>query len=121
MEKFIKFGLVGVINTIISIVIFNILNFIGADILVANTIGYICGMLNSYLFNNRWVFKVNSKEISTIGKFIVVNLITMLINNLILMLLVTYISVNATVAQIIALIFTTVINFIGNKFWTFTK
>lgn len=119
MEKFIKFGLVGVLNTVITIIVFNILRVFGINMVVANSIGYICGMVNSYFWNNRWVFKSNSKDLKTVLKFIVVNLITMFINNLILILLVQNIGINEFIAQIIALVLITVINFIGNKLWTF--
>lgn len=121
MEKFIKFGLVGVLNTVITIIVFNILRFMGIDMIIANTIGFICGMVNSYFWNNRWVFKSNSKDISTIGKFVIVNMIVMVINNFILILLVQSIGVNEIIAQGLALILTTAINFIGNKLWTFNK
>lgn len=121
MEKFIKFGLVGVLNTVITIVVFNILRFADINIVVANTTGYICGMVNSYLWNNRWVFKSNSKDVSTVAKFIVVNAITMLINNCILILLVQNIGINEVIAQCGALVLTTVINFIGSKLWIFKK
>lgn len=121
MEKFIKFGLVGVLNTAITIVIFNILRFTGIDMIVANTIGYICGIANSYFWNNRWVFKSNSRDVATASKFVVVNLITMFINNCILILLAQKIGINEVIAQGVALGLTTVINFIGNKVWTFNK
>lgn len=121
MEKFIKFGLVGVLNTVITIVVFNILRFVGINMIVANSVGYICGMTNSYLWNNKWVFKSNSKEVGTIIKFIVVNLITMIINNCILILVVQKIGINEVIAQCLALILTTVINFIGSNIWIFKK
>ncbi|MBU3138236.1 GtrA family protein [Clostridium gasigenes] len=121
MEKFIKFGLVGVLNTAITIGIFNVLRFVGIDIIVANTIGYICGIVNSYFWNNRWVFKSNSKDIATACKFIVVNIGTMFINNCILILLAQKIGINEVIAQGASLGLTTVINFIGNKVWTFNK
>ncbi|GAB6168547.1 GtrA family protein [Clostridium carnis] len=119
MEKFLKFGLVGILNTLITIIVFNILKTIGINLFVANSIGYISGMINSYLWNNRWVFKSNSKEISTIIKFIVVNIITIIINNIILLLLVSNLNINDTISQILALTITMIINFIGNKIWTF--
>lgn len=121
MERFIKFGLVGVLNTIITIIIFNALRFLGVNMIGANIIGFIGGMINSYFWNNRWVFKSNSKEISTIIKFIIVNLIVMGINTFILILLVENIGLNETIAQGLALILTTAVNFIGNKLWTFNK
>lgn len=121
MEKFLKFGLVGILNTIITIIIFNILRVIGMNMIIANSIGYICGMINSYFWNNKWVFKSNSKDIITIGKFIVVNVITMFINNFILILLVRNMGINEVISQGAALVLTIVINFVGNKLWTFNK
>ena len=121
MEKFIKFGLVGVLNTVITIIVFNLLRTIGVDMIVANIIGFISGMINSYFWNNRWVFKSNSKDINTICKFVVVNLIVMAINTMILILLAEKIGINEIMAQVMALTITTAINFIGNKFWTFNK
>lgn len=121
MNKFIKFGLVGILNTVITIVIFNVLKIFEIDYVIANAIGYVGGMVNSYIWNNKWVFNANSKDISTVGKFIAVNLIVFLINTGILILLVDNMSLNESIAQIIALAVTTVINFLGNKLWTFNK
>lgn len=121
MEKFLKFGLVGIINTVITLIVFNVLNIMGVNYIVANSVGYICGMVNSYVWNNKWVFKANSKEISTIGKFIAVNAVVMVINNIILIGLVENMGVNTIIAQVIALVITTVLNFAGNKLWTFNK
>lgn len=121
MKKFIKFGLVGVLNTLITIIIFNLLRAAGIDMIKANIIGFIFGMINSYFWNNIWVFKSNSKDIATIFKFIVVNLIVMGINTVILILLVENIGINEIIAQVVALTITTAINFIGNKVWTFNK
>lgn len=121
MEKFLKFGLVGILNTIITIIIFNVLRVIGMNMIIANSIGYICGMINSYFWNNKWVFKSNSKDMITIGKFIVVNVITMFINNFILILLVQNMGINEVISQGAALVLTIVINFVGNKLWTFNE
>lgn len=121
MEKFIKFGLVGIVNTAITMIIFNILHFMGVNYIVANSIGYIGGMANSYLWNNKWVFKSESKDVSTVVKFIIVNLIVMGINNVLLILLVNKIGIATVIAQVIALVITTIINFLGNKLWTFNK
>lgn len=121
MDKFIKFGLVGVLNTLIQILIFNILQIINFDLVLANSIGYLFGMINSYLWNNIWVFKAKSKEIITVVKFIVINLITLFINNILLLLLVDNLNFNTSISQIVSIIFTMSINFLGNKLWTFKK
>ena len=61
INKFIKFGLVGVLNTLINWIIFALLNFVGVYYIVANVIAYAIATANSYIWNSKWVFKYNGK------------------------------------------------------------
>ena len=61
VNKFVKFGLVGVLNTLINWIIFALLNFIGVYYIVANVIAYVIATANSYIWNSKWVFKYNGK------------------------------------------------------------
>ncbi len=61
MEKFLKFGLVGIFNTLITIISYIILVKFGMNYLVANIISYLIGVANSYYWNKNWVFQSNSK------------------------------------------------------------
>ena len=54
-------------------------------------------------------------------KFVVVNLITLVINTLILYILANYLDIHPYLAQIFATGFGLVINFFLNKKWTFEK
>ena len=62
VNKFVKFGLVGVLNTLINWIIFALLNFIGVYYIVANVIAYVIATANSYIWNSKWVFKYNGKN-----------------------------------------------------------
>ena len=55
--KFIKFGLVGVLNTIINWILFRLLNSIGVYYIISNIIAYSISTVNSYLWNSKWVFE----------------------------------------------------------------
>lgn len=56
--QFIKYGIVGCANTLITLgVIFVCKSFLGVNEYVANLIGYVAGLLNSFFWNRRWVFK----------------------------------------------------------------
>ena len=46
VNKFVKFGLVGVLNTLINWIIFALLNFIGVYYIVANVIAYVIAREN---------------------------------------------------------------------------
>jgi putative flippase GtrA len=53
---FIKFNFVGIANTGITVVVYNILLFFKVSELVAYPIGYAVGLVNSYIMNKFWTF-----------------------------------------------------------------
>ena len=55
--RFIKFGMVGVLNTLVNWVIFFILETCGVYYILANIISYSLSTIHSYLWNTLWVFK----------------------------------------------------------------
>ena len=57
LKQFIRFGLVGVSNTLISLGVYYLLYFLGVHYLIANTIGFIISVFNAYYWNNKYVFK----------------------------------------------------------------
>ena len=119
MKRFIKFGLIGVLNTLITISSYMLLVYLGVYYILANIIGYSLGIINSFYWNKNWVFQVNSKQRNIFMKFVLVNLITLVINTLILYLLNHYLHIHPYLAQIIATGVGLVFNFFLNKKWTF--
>lgn len=119
-KEFIKFGIVGVSNTLITFVVYNILLKLGVNYLVANIIGYICGMINGFIWSKNWVFKVDKESKMYFIKFALVNLLSLIVSTGLLMVLVKQLSLNSTIAQLITTCITVVINYILNKMWTFS-
>lgn len=60
--QFVKFSLVGVMNTLISEGLYVIIVFFGGHYLVASVIGFVVSVLNAYYWNNRYVFKQSPEE-----------------------------------------------------------
>lgn len=55
-----RFGLVGVLNTLVDVVIVNILtHFLGLDLVLSGIISGTVAMINSFVFNQRFTFKVH--------------------------------------------------------------
>lgn len=55
--QFLKYAIVGVINTVVTfVVIFITKSVMGINPLVANAIGYVAGLINSFVWNKQWVF-----------------------------------------------------------------
>lgn len=121
MEKFLKFGLVGIFNTLITIISYIILVKLGMNYLIANIISYLIGVANSYYWNKNWVFRSNSKNLSVFLKFLTVNLIVLAFNTVSLFILVDKLLYNEFIAQIFAIGIGMMINFFLNKIWTFNQ
>ena len=129
----VKFAVVGVLNTLVDMGVFAVLNtLLGVNILVAQFFAYTAGIVNSYLFNSNWTFK-GSKTKSEVIRFVVLNLLTLLISMMSIKYFEGLIQIdalfgipftakmNAFVAKICTVVFTLIINFIGSKFWVFKK
>lgn len=56
--QFVKYCLVGVLNTLVTFgVIYLCKSFLGWNLYLSNALGYVCGVINSFLCNKSWVFK----------------------------------------------------------------
>lgn len=55
--QFIKFGLVGVSNTLVNYVVYVIFVSLGFHYTIANTLGFLISVLNAYFWGSRFVFK----------------------------------------------------------------
>lgn len=120
--RFIKFGMVGVINTLVNWIIFFILNALGMYYILANIIAYILGTVNSYLWNTLWVFKYKDKaSTETTIKFIILNLIGLGLNTGILYVLVDLCNLNKFIGLVITTGIVMIINYVVNKLWVFSK
>jgi len=119
--QFIKFALIGVLNTSIHYLVFLALyRLAGVHYLVSSAIGYCVGLLNSFLLNKKWTFKtVNVRTDFEFFKFVVVNMVSLLINMVTLQAAVTLMHLTPEIGQLIAVVFHTCANFLGSKYWTF--
>jgi|ERR1700723_2895666 putative flippase GtrA len=121
MPQFIKFAVVGVLNSAIQYLVFWFLySLTGTPYLLASVIGYVAGMTNSYFLNRRWTFASRNQQLLTeLGKFVTVNLISLGVNLGLLFLLVSSGVMVPQWAQIVAIAGSTLVNFVLNKVWTF--
>lgn len=122
ISKFIKFGIVGILNTLINWTIFAILNFLGMYYIISNIIAYVIATINSYIWNSKWVFKYKGEDKKeTTGKFILLNLFGLSLNTVILYLFVDLMRFNKLIALVITTIIVMIINYILNKVWVFKE
>ncbi|MBD5379978.1 MAG: GtrA family protein [Bacteroides sp.] len=68
--QFTKYAAVGVLNTLVTlIVIFLCKSIIGINEYISNALGYIAGLINSFIWNKNWVFKAKDDSIKQIYRF----------------------------------------------------
>ena len=121
IAQFIKFNIVGIINTIVDIIVFAILTrYFKIFYIAAQVISYSCGVLNSYFLNKSWTFSAQDKKVNyRLIKFVIVNLISLGAATLVLYYLEDYKILPVLYSKVIATIFSALVNFMGNKFWVF--
>jgi putative flippase GtrA len=122
-KQFIKFGIVGLSNTLISLSTYYIFIFISKDLyLVGNSVGFVVSVLNSYYWNNRFVFKAeNRNHIKALSKTFLSYGITFVLGSVFLIVMVKILMVSAIIAPLFNLIITIPLNFMLNKFWAFKE
>lgn len=120
---FVKFQCVGVVNFFVDLGVFTLLHtVIGVNAVPSNIVSYSCGVINSFVLNRYWTFKVKLKFFSLdFLKFIFVNLVSLGVNTLAIYILVDLYSLNPTLSKVIATAFSFTINFAGNKLLVFRE
>lgn len=120
--QFVKFGLVGVSNTLISLAVYYavVLLFGVEHYILANTLGFVISVINAYIWNSKFVFqKKDRKHGKSFVKVFVSYGSTFLLGTGFLFVLVHYWNVSEMIAPIINLLLTIPLNFLLNKFWAF--
>lgn len=134
LTQFVKFGIVGFSNTMISYVIYvaSLLAFENRgwipnyDYLVAQVIAFILSVLWSFYWNNKYVFQKKENEERSILKALLKTYISyaftgLFLSSILSALWVEVVHIPKLIAPIINLIVSVPLNFILNKFWAFSK
>lgn len=118
--QFIKFGIVGISNTLLTaLTIWVLLKVLHCSDYVSNLIGYIVGLLNSFIWNRKWTFESKTKVSATLFKFILTFAICYILQLGNLYLLLHFTHIDSYICQLLSIVVYTIINFILNKNYTF--
>ena len=122
--QFVKFGIVGLSNTLIAYAVYAACVWLGCHYLVANGLGFVVGVLNAYYWSDRYVFKKGEGEtrsaLWTLAKtYLAYGATGLLLASLLLYVYVDQWHVSAYLAQLLVLVVTVPLNFIINKCWSF--
>lgn len=124
IKKFLKFGITGVLNTAVDFAVYTLcLEILILDIKIAQPVGQITAIVNSYLINKNWTFRdqqsrgnYNKAEML---KFLLINGGSAVINIFSVYILHDIFGVNEYVCKIPIAVLTIFINYFGNKLFVF--
>lgn len=124
--QFIKFGLVGLSNTLVSYVVYLIGIFFGLHYLAASILGFLVSVLNAFFWNNKYVFTVEEGETRSLWKsfcktFVSYAGTSLILSNILLIIQVDVFQWPEVLAPLINLVITIPLNFVLNKVWAFRK
>lgn len=124
--QFVKFNLVGVMNTGVDFAVFTLLVWLGTYYLTAQCISYAAGTLNSYFVNKFWTFREREsrERKGNRGQFIrfaALNVFSLALSLGLLYLMSHMMGLPPLLSKVVVTGFTTVVNFAGSKLWVFSN
>lgn len=129
--EFVKFGIIGLSNTIISYVIYIIVLWVlnstkvipQIDYLVAQFISFMLSVLWSFYWNHRFVFEEDNKKRNVLHAlfktYISYAFTGLFLNSILSIVWVEILHWPKIIAPIINLLVSVPLNFVMNKFWAF--
>ena len=85
MIHFIKYNIIGVLNTLITLAVVWILHqMLDWNLELSNLLGFVAGGINSYLCNRIWNFKSNNQKRTEAMRFVLVFSLSYAVNLLVL-------------------------------------
>jgi putative flippase GtrA len=88
---------------------------------VANIAGYMAGIINSFVWNKFWTFKVRHETTRQLNRFFILNLFCLILSTSIIFIIVDILGAPHKITWIITMGFITILNFVGSKYWVFNK
>ncbi|KIV54716.1 hypothetical protein AM501_11690 [Aneurinibacillus migulanus] len=94
----------------------------GVPYLLAQALSYMIGIVNSYVLNRKWTFRVTRKANPLeAAKFIIVNGLSLLISTGLLFILYDAVHITLWLAKLVVMGCGAIVNFIGSYLWVFTE
>lgn len=119
--QLVKFCVVGAIGYVVNLAVYTALLHAGLHYILAAICSFVVACTSNYFLNRHWTFHDRRGHVGVQGaQFLLVSLASLGANLLVLHLLIRFgLDDHKTVAQGIAIIVVTPLNFLGNRLWSF--
>jgi putative flippase GtrA len=121
-EQLLKFCAVGVIGYVVNLAVYTLLlRGFGVHYIPAAICSFFVAVTNNYTWNRHWTFHAQKGHYGYQGmRFLVVSCLALLANLGVLQVYVDM-GLDKVLAQAIAIVLVTPVNFVGNKLWSFAR
>ena len=123
-RRFIRFFFVSGVATVLNFAVFYAMHkLFFIDYRVASGVGFFCGVILGYFLNSRWTFRSTDADNPKrqFFKYYIVYLFSLAVNLVMMDVLVEYVGIYPSLANIMTIGFTFVSNYLGTRFWVFKK
>jgi len=119
-EQLFKFCFVGASGYVVNLAVYTVLLDVAGLHYISAAVGsFLVAVTNNYTWNRLWTFRSQRGGVAYQGaRFLIVSTMALLANLAVLHGLVT-LGLGEVVAQAIAIVLVTPVNFVGNKLWSF--
>lgn len=116
----VRYALVGLVNTVVGLgVIYGAMYFLGFADIPANALGYMVGVIVSFLLNRQWTFRDTGPIGSALVRFLAVLLVAYFANLGTVLALVELAAVNRYLAQAAGVLPYVVVGYLGSRYFAF--
>lgn len=120
VAQFLKFGIVGVANTLLTFLVFTLLvKVFGVWYIAASAIGFFAGACNGFLLNRSWTFKGHRGGSLAVLRWAVVQGLGLLADLGLIYLFVNEGGLSKLIGQALAIGLVVGATFYANRTWTF--
>jgi len=121
--ELVRFGAVGASGYVVNLVIFSLLvHGLAVDYRIAALVAFLAAVLNNFWWNRHWTFGASAGHAGFQAvRFFTVSVVAFLVSFGILQALVSGARLAEVLAQAIAIVAATPLNFLGNKLWSFRE
>jgi putative flippase GtrA len=119
VAQFVKYGIVGAGNTLLSVVIILLFAWLGFWHIPAYAIAYGAGAVNGYRMNRSWTFRAGPSHRTLVFRYFVVQGAALVSSTVLVYLLIDVAGLNKILGQLLAVAVAVTGGFVANRWWTF--
>jgi putative flippase GtrA len=121
LRQWLRFAAVGALNTLLSWVLYALLEAGGVPYLLASALAFAAGAVNSYVLNRRWTFRSRARRSPEVARFAVVQAVGLATDVLLLEALVRDAGVAHLLAQALVFPVASAVTFALSRNWAFAR